>query len=53
MPVLLGYFALTFSSGLSVYFVVSNLLAIAQYALMGKVDVRRALGLKPAVKAAK
>jgi len=53
MPVLLGYFALTFSSGLSVYFVVSNLLAIGQYALMGKVDWRRALGLKPAIKAVK
>lgn len=38
MPLLLGYFALTFPSGLSVYFIVSNILGIIQYAMMGKVD---------------
>jgi YidC/Oxa1 family membrane protein insertase len=38
MPLLLGYFALTFASGLSVYFIVGNLLGIAQYALVGKVN---------------
>lgn len=40
MPLLLGYFALTFASGLSVYFIVSNLLGILQYAMMGKVNWR-------------
>lgn len=38
MPLLLGYFAINFASGLAVYFVVSNLFGIAQYAAMGKVD---------------
>ena len=38
MPFLLGYFALTFASGLAVYFIVSNLVGIGQYALLGKVN---------------
>jgi YidC/Oxa1 family membrane protein insertase len=38
MPLLLGYFALTFASGLSVYFIIGNLLGIAQYAWVGKVN---------------
>jgi YidC/Oxa1 family membrane protein insertase len=38
MPLLLGYFALTFASGLSVYFIAGNLIGIAQYALLGKVN---------------
>jgi YidC/Oxa1 family membrane protein insertase len=38
MPLLLGYFAINFASGLAVYFVVSNLFGIAQYAMLGKVD---------------
>jgi YidC/Oxa1 family membrane protein insertase len=37
MPLLLGYFALTFASGLSIYFITGNLVGIAQYALLGKV----------------
>ncbi len=40
MPLLLGYFAYTFASGLALYFVVSNVLAIIQYAALGKVDWR-------------
>ena len=48
MPLLLGYFALTFASGLSVYFITSNLIGIAQYALLGKVNWRALLpGQKP------
>jgi len=38
MPLLLGYFAINFASGLAVYFVISNLFGIAQYAMLGKVD---------------
>src|SRR5512138_3708356 len=38
MPLLLGYFALTFASGLSVYFITSNILGIVQYALQGKAN---------------
>lgn len=40
MPLMLGYFALTFPSGLSVYFVTSNLLGIIQYAMQGKANWR-------------
>ncbi len=36
MPVMYGFFALQFSVGLSIYFIVSNLVGIAQYALIGR-----------------
>ena len=38
MPLMLGWFALTFASGLSVYFITSNLLGILQYAMMGRAN---------------
>ena len=38
MPLLLGYFALTFASGLSIYFITSNILGIIQYAMRGKAN---------------
>ena len=49
MPLLLGYFALTFPSGLAVYFITSNLLGIAQYAMQGRANWRALLpgGNKP------
>jgi YidC/Oxa1 family membrane protein insertase len=48
MPLLLGYFALNFASGLAVYFVTSNVLGIVQYAMMGRVNWRNLLpGAKP------
>jgi YidC/Oxa1 family membrane protein insertase len=47
MPIMFGFFALNFSVGLSVYFIVSNLIGIVQYGAMGKVDLRSVLGLKP------
>ncbi len=40
MPLLLGYFAYTFAAGLALYFVISNVLGIVQYAAFGKVDWR-------------
>ena len=43
MPLLLGYFALTFASGLSVYFITSNLLGILQYAMQGRANWRNLL----------
>ncbi len=47
MPFLMGYLALTFSSGLAVYFVASNLVGIMQYALLGKLDINNLIpGLK-------
>jgi YidC/Oxa1 family membrane protein insertase len=49
MPLLLGYFALTFASGLSIYFITGNLIGIAQYALLGKVNWKALIpGQKPA-----
>ena len=43
MPLLLGYFALTFASGLSIYFITSNVLGIIQYAAQGKANWRNLL----------
>jgi len=36
MPMMFGLFALNFASGLSIYFIVSNLIGVAQYLLLGK-----------------
>ncbi|HSM25790.1 MAG TPA: YidC/Oxa1 family membrane protein insertase [Anaerolineaceae bacterium] len=50
MPFFMGYLALTLASGLSLYFLVSNLLGIGQYALLGKVNWRNLIpGYKPPV----
>lgn len=38
MPFLMGYMALTLASGLSLYFLASNLIGILQYALLGQVN---------------
>ena len=37
MPVLMGWIAYSLASGLALYFIISNVLGIAQYAIMGKV----------------
>ncbi|MBI4731380.1 MAG: membrane protein insertase YidC [Chloroflexi bacterium] len=51
MPLLLGYFAYNYASGLAVYFIVSNLAGLVQYALLGKVNWKALLpGKKPAQK---
>lgn len=48
MPILMGWLAWSLSSGLALYFVVSNLVQIAQYAITGKVYWRNLLpGGKP------
>jgi len=53
MPFLMGYMGLTFASGLSLYFIVSNLIGILQYAMLGKVNwknilpFRKSSGEKP------
>jgi YidC/Oxa1 family membrane protein insertase len=39
MPVLMGWLALTFASGLSLYFVTSNVVTIGQYGAMGKLNL--------------
>jgi YidC/Oxa1 family membrane protein insertase len=40
MPLFMGYLAYTFSSGLALYFVASNLVGVLQYALLGKLEWR-------------
>ncbi|MCS7071548.1 MAG: YidC/Oxa1 family membrane protein insertase, partial [Anaerolinea sp.] len=40
MPVMYAFFALSFSIGLSIYFIVSNVAGILQYSLMGKANWR-------------
>jgi YidC/Oxa1 family membrane protein insertase len=39
MPLMFGFFSLSFPSGLSIYFIVSNLIGIAQYGMMGNVKL--------------
>jgi YidC/Oxa1 family membrane protein insertase len=43
MPLMLFWFSLNFASGLAVYFIISNLAGIAQYAALGKVNWRNLL----------
>ena len=43
MPLMLGYFALTFASGLALYIIVGNLLSLVQYAMLGKIYWRNLL----------
>ncbi|RMF48300.1 MAG: membrane protein insertase YidC [Anaerolineae bacterium] len=38
MPLMLGYFAYAYASGLALYFVASNIMTVVQYAAMGKLD---------------
>jgi len=47
MPLMFGLFALQFASGLSIYFIVSNLVGIAQYMLIGRRQATDAVGGKP------
>lgn len=44
MPLMFGFFALSYSSGLSIYFITANIIGIVQYAMMGKTDFRRLIG---------
>ncbi len=44
MPLLFGFLALSYSSGLSIYFITSNIIGIVQYTAMGKADFRRLIG---------
>jgi YidC/Oxa1 family membrane protein insertase len=38
MPIMFFFFSLTFASGLSFYFIVSNIIGIIQYSAMGRAD---------------
>lgn len=43
MPLLMGWFAYSFASGLAIYFVTSNLITILEYTLMGKANLSNLL----------
>jgi YidC/Oxa1 family membrane protein insertase len=49
MPFLMGWLAYSFSSGLSLYFVASNIIGILQYAAMGKVNWRNLIPSLPKI----
>ncbi|GAB4415273.1 MAG: YidC family membrane integrase SpoIIIJ [Anaerolineae bacterium] len=50
MPLMFGFFSLSFASGLSIYFIASNLIGIGQYGLMGRLNINlpRIVGSKSA-----
>ncbi|MFL7814212.1 MAG: YidC/Oxa1 family membrane protein insertase [Anaerolineales bacterium] len=50
MPFFMGYLALTFASGLALYFIATNLATIAQYVLMGQASFDNILPKLPGVK---
>jgi YidC/Oxa1 family membrane protein insertase len=51
MPILMGWISYTLASGLALYFIMSNVLGIAQYAIMGKVTWSNLLPKKKAAPA--
>lgn len=46
MPFLFGFFAYSYAAGLALYFVTTNVMTIAQYAFLGKVNWRSVLSLR-------
>lgn len=44
MPLFIGYISLTFPSGLSIYWIVSNIIGFAQYAAMGRASLKNLFG---------
>jgi YidC/Oxa1 family membrane protein insertase len=44
MPLMIGWFSLTFPSGLSIYWIVSNVIGTLQYALLGRASLRNLFG---------
>ncbi|MDZ4769402.1 MAG: YidC/Oxa1 family membrane protein insertase [Chloroflexota bacterium] len=48
MPLMYGFFALSFSVGMSIYFIASNIIGIAQYVLTGRANLKNLLSFGPA-----
>ncbi len=46
MPLFLFYLTLTFPSGLGLYFLISNLATVGQYAMMGRLDMKQMFSFK-------
>ncbi len=52
-PLFIGYLTMTYASGLGLYFVISNLFGIAQYAALGRLDWKNLFSKKTAPEPAK
>jgi YidC/Oxa1 family membrane protein insertase len=44
MPLMIGWFSLTFPSGLSIYWIVSNVIGTIQYAVLGRASLKNLFG---------
>lgn len=44
MPLFIGYLSMTFPSGLSIYWVISNIIGFIQYAAMGRASLKNLFG---------
>jgi len=44
MPLFIGYISLNFPSGLAIYWIVTNVISVAQYAAMGRVGLKNLFG---------
>jgi YidC/Oxa1 family membrane protein insertase len=51
MPILMGWIAYSLSSGLALYFIISNVLGVTQYALMGNIHWSNLLPKKKVISA--
>lgn len=47
MPFFFGFLALSYSSGLAIYFLTSNIIGIIQYSAMGRANFGRLIGREP------
>jgi YidC/Oxa1 family membrane protein insertase len=50
MPLMMGYFAYSFASGLALYFVISNILTVIQYAVLGGMNIKTLFTKKQDIK---
>ncbi|MCU0497588.1 MAG: YidC/Oxa1 family membrane protein insertase [Anaerolineae bacterium] len=50
MPLMFGFFSLSFPIGLSIYFIVGNLIGIAQYTAIGRADWKGTFGFGPSLR---
>lgn len=44
MPLMIGWFSLTFPSGLSIYWILANIIGFGQYAAMGRASLKNLFG---------
>ena len=51
MPLMIGWMSLQFPSGLSIYWIIGNIVSVVQYAATTPVNWKNVFSLKPAVAA--